>query len=159
MNDSVRVEPLPEKRAAPNLFKVNLVGLGTIVRKETRRVVRIWLQTIVPPAITMTLYFIIFGSLVGNRIGQMDGVPYTTFIAPGLIMMSVITSNGSSARCSTAASAFAALKAVTASTGSEASPSTNMRHMASSSSTMRTQWGCRGADVGEVADVIELAEE
>jgi ABC-2 type transport system permease protein len=93
MNDSVRVEPLPEKRAAPNLFKVNLVGLGTIVRKETRRVVRIWIQTIVPPAITMTLYFIIFGSLVGNRIGQMDGVPYTTFIAPGLIMMSVITNS------------------------------------------------------------------
>jgi ABC-2 type transport system permease protein len=93
MNDSVRVEPLPERRAAPNLVKVNLIGLGTIVRKETRRVVRIWLQTIVPPAITMTLYFIIFGSLVGNRIGQMDGVPYTTFIAPGLIMMSVITNS------------------------------------------------------------------
>ena len=93
MNDSVRVEPLPERRAAPNLIKVNLVGLTTIVRKETRRVVRIWVQTIVPPAITMTLYFIIFGSLVGNRIGEMDGVPYTTFIAPGLIMMSVITNS------------------------------------------------------------------
>jgi ABC-2 type transport system permease protein len=93
MNDSVRVEPLPDRRAAPNLLKINLVGLGTIVRKETRRVVRIWVQTIVPPAITMTLYFIIFGSLVGNRIGQMDGVAYTTFIAPGLIMMSVITNS------------------------------------------------------------------
>ncbi|HUQ52849.1 MAG TPA: ABC transporter permease, partial [Gammaproteobacteria bacterium] len=65
---------------------MNLVGLWTIVRKESRRVVRIWIQTIVPPAITMTLYFIIFGSLVGGRIGIMDGVSYTTFIAPGLIM-------------------------------------------------------------------------
>jgi ABC-2 type transport system permease protein len=77
----------------PNLWRINLVGLWTIVRKESRRVVRIWVQTIVPPAITMTLYFIIFGSLVGSRIGTMDGVPYTTFIAPGLIMMAVITNS------------------------------------------------------------------
>ena len=77
----------------PNLWRINLVGLWTIVRKETRRVVRIWIQTIVPPAITMTLYFIIFGSLVGSRIGSMDGVPYMTFIAPGLIMMAVITNS------------------------------------------------------------------
>ena len=77
----------------PNLWRINLVGLWTIVRKETRRVVRIWVQTIVPPAITMTLYFIIFGSLVGRRIGSMDGVPYMTFIAPGLIMMAVITNS------------------------------------------------------------------
>src|SRR5690349_2654549 len=76
-----------------NLWRINLVGLWTIVRKETRRVVRIWIQTIVPPAITMTLYFIIFGSLVGRRIGSMDGVPYMTFIAPGLIMMAVITNS------------------------------------------------------------------
>lgn len=77
----------------PNLWRINLVGLWTIVRKESRRVVRIWIQTIVPPAITMTLYFIIFGSLVGGRIGSMDGVPYMTFIAPGLIMMAVITNS------------------------------------------------------------------
>ena len=69
------------------------MGFWTIVRKESRRVVRIWIQTIVPPAITMTLYFIIFGSLVGSRIGTMDGVPYMTFIAPGLIMMAVITNS------------------------------------------------------------------
>jgi len=77
----------------PNLVRVNWVGFTTIVRKETRRVVRIWLQTIVPPAITMTLYFIIFGRLVGSRIGTIDGLPYMTFIAPGLIMMSVITNS------------------------------------------------------------------
>jgi ABC-2 type transport system permease protein len=79
--------------AMPNLWRINLVGFWTIVRKESRRVVRIWIQTIVPPAITMTLYFIIFGSLVGSRIGTMDGVPYMTFIAPGLIMMAVITNS------------------------------------------------------------------
>jgi ABC-2 type transport system permease protein len=77
----------------PRLLQVNLIGLWTIVRKETRRILRIWVQTIVPPAITMTLYFVIFGSLIGERIGAMDGVPYMTFIAPGLIMMSVISNS------------------------------------------------------------------
>ncbi|HEY8520376.1 MAG TPA: ABC transporter permease [Gammaproteobacteria bacterium] len=72
---------------------MNAIGLVTIVRKEVRRVLRIWIQTIVPPAITMTLYFIIFGRLIGERIGDMDGVPYITFIAPGLIMMQVITNS------------------------------------------------------------------
>lgn len=76
-----------------SLLQVNLVGLATIVRKEINRVLRIWVQTIVPPAITMTLYFIIFGSLIGRRIGEMNGVPYTLFIAPGLIMMAVITNS------------------------------------------------------------------
>ena len=76
-----------------DLVRINLIGLSTIVRKEVRRILRIWVQTIIPPAITMTLYFIIFGSLIGRRIGDMDGVPYTTFIAPGLIMMSVITNS------------------------------------------------------------------
>jgi ABC-2 type transport system permease protein len=89
MNDTA----LARRTAAPNLLRINLVGLLTIVRKESRRVVRIWLQTIVPPAITMTLYFVIFGSLVGSRIGSMDGVSYITFIAPGLIMMAVITNS------------------------------------------------------------------
>jgi ABC-2 type transport system permease protein len=77
----------------PGFWRTNLIGLGTIVYKEIRRVVRIWVQTIIPPAITMTLYFIIFGSLVGRRIGEMGGLPYTTFIAPGLIMMAVITNS------------------------------------------------------------------
>ncbi|MCG8370859.1 MAG: ABC transporter permease [Proteobacteria bacterium] len=57
------------------------------------RVLRIWVQTIVPPAITMTLYFIIFGNLIGRRIGAMDGFDYMQYIAPGLIMMSVITNS------------------------------------------------------------------
>lgn len=75
------------------LLAVNLVGLRTIMRREIRRVTRIWVQTIVPPAITMTLYFVIFGSLIGRRIGEMDGLPYITYIAPGLIMMAVITNS------------------------------------------------------------------
>ena len=72
---------------------LNWHALQTIVRKEFLRVIRIWVQTIVPPAITMTLYFIIFGSLIGRRIGEMGGFNYMQFIAPGLIMMSVITNS------------------------------------------------------------------
>ena len=74
-------------------LKLNWIGLKTIVTKEVLRVLRIWVQTIVPPAITMTLYFIIFGNLIGKRIGTMDGFDYMQFIAPGLIMMSVITNS------------------------------------------------------------------
>jgi ABC-2 type transport system permease protein len=72
---------------------LNLIAMKTIVRKEVIRVMRIWVQTIVPPAITMTLYFIIFGNLIGRRIGTMDGFDYMQYIAPGLIMMSVITNS------------------------------------------------------------------
>jgi len=72
---------------------LNLVAMRTIVRKEVVRVLRIWVQTIVPPAITMTLYFIIFGNLIGRRIGSMNGFDYMQYIAPGLIMMSVITNS------------------------------------------------------------------
>ena len=70
-----------------------LVALFTLAEKETRRVFRIWVQTIVPPAITMTLYFVIFGTLIGRRIGEMGGFDYMQYIAPGLIMMSVITNS------------------------------------------------------------------
>jgi ABC-2 type transport system permease protein len=69
----------------------NLVGLATIVHKEYGRIVRIWVQTLVPPAITATLYFVIFGTLIGGRIGPMNGFDYMQFIAPGLVMMTVIS--------------------------------------------------------------------
>ena len=72
---------------------LNLVAVKTLIRKEITRVMRIWIQTIVPPSITMTLYFIIFGNLIGRRIGTMDGFDYMQYIAPGLIMMSVITNS------------------------------------------------------------------
>ena len=68
----------------------NLVALGTIVRREVSRILRIWGQTLMPPAITMTLYFLIFGGLIGSRVGQMQGFSYMDFIVPGLVMMSVI---------------------------------------------------------------------
>ncbi len=66
------------------------VAFQTIVVKEIRRFVRIWPQTLLPPAITMTLYFVIFGNLIGSRIGDMGGFDYMQFIVPGLVMMSVI---------------------------------------------------------------------
>ena len=68
----------------------NLVALRTVARREVARILRIWAQTLVPPAITMTLYFLIFGNLIGSRIGTMDGISYMDFIVPGLVMMSVI---------------------------------------------------------------------
>ncbi|MEL7448757.1 MAG: ABC transporter permease [Pseudomonadota bacterium] len=74
-------------------IKQNATGYYTIVMKEMKRMLRIWVQTIVPPAITMSLYFVIFGNLIGRRIGEMDGFNYMQFIAPGLIMMAVITNS------------------------------------------------------------------
>lgn len=67
------------------------VALLTLSRKEYDRVVRIWGQTILPPVINMALYFVIFGNLIGRRIGTMEGFDYRQYIAPGLIMMAVIT--------------------------------------------------------------------
>lgn len=70
-----------------------ITAFGTIVLREVRRFTRIWPQTLLPPAVTMTLYFIIFGNLIGSRIGDMGGFNYMAFIVPGLIMMAVITSS------------------------------------------------------------------
>ncbi|MFK8068275.1 MAG: ABC transporter permease [Gammaproteobacteria bacterium] len=69
------------------------VAYKTIVYKEVSRFLRIWPQTILPPAVTMTLYFLIFGNLIGARIGEMGGFSYMQYIAPGIIMMSVITNS------------------------------------------------------------------
>ena len=66
------------------------IAFETIVIKEIRRFSRIWIQTLIPPAITIALYFVIFGNLVGRRVGEMGGFQYMEFIVPGLIMMSVI---------------------------------------------------------------------
>lgn len=74
-------------------FKELYICFATIFYKEVRRYLRIWSQTLLPPAITMTLYFVIFGNLIGPRIGQMNGFTYIEFIVPGLIMMSVITNS------------------------------------------------------------------
>jgi ABC-2 type transport system permease protein len=69
------------------------VGFSTIIIREFNRIVRIWGQTIVPPTVTATLYFVIFGSLIGRRVGRVGGYEYMQFIAPGLIMMTVITNS------------------------------------------------------------------
>ncbi len=69
------------------------IGFKTIVIREYGRIVRIWGQTLVPSAVTATLYFVIFGNLIGRRVGPMAGVDYRQFIAPGLIMMSIITNS------------------------------------------------------------------
>ena len=73
--------------------KSNVIALKSILYKEVNRFMRIWVQTLVPPAITISLYFVIFGELIGSRIGQMGGFDYMSFIVPGLIMMSVITNS------------------------------------------------------------------
>ena len=72
---------------------VNVVAFQTILGKEIRRFLRIWQQTILPPAITMSLYLIIFGNLIGSRVGEMGGHPYMDYIAPGVIMMAIITNS------------------------------------------------------------------
>ncbi len=69
------------------------VAFMTIVRKEIRRYMRIWTQTLLPSAITMSLYFVIFGSLIGSRIGEMGGYSYMQFVVPGLIMMAIVTNS------------------------------------------------------------------
>jgi ABC-2 type transport system permease protein len=69
------------------------IAFRTIFVKEARRFLRIWPQTLLPPAITMTLYFVIFGALIGERIGEMGGFSYMQFVVPGLIMMAVVTNS------------------------------------------------------------------
>ena len=75
------------------MFNLYFTALKSLAIKETNRYLRIWVQTLVPPVITTSMYFVIFGNLIGGRIGEMDGFSYMEFIVPGLIMMSVITSS------------------------------------------------------------------
>lgn len=74
-------------------MKENLISFSSIARKEMTRIFRIWVQTLVPPVITLTLYFIIFGSFIGSQLKDVGGYSYMAFIAPGLIMMSIITNS------------------------------------------------------------------
>lgn len=76
-----------------NRLSVSITAYNTIVIKEVSRFMRIWIQTILPPAISMALYFIVFGSLIGPRIGNMSGFPYIQYIAPGIIMMAIINNS------------------------------------------------------------------
>lgn len=74
-------------------FQELFIAYQTIVRKEISRFLRIWVQTILPPVVSMSLYFIIFGNLIGPRIGEMNGFAYMEYIAPGIIMMSIINNS------------------------------------------------------------------
>lgn len=74
----------------PERAQADWIGFATIVVKEIRRVMRIWVQTLVPPVIQATLYFLIFGSVIGSRVGKMNGFAYMAYIAPGVIMMQVM---------------------------------------------------------------------
>lgn len=74
-------------------LQLNWIAFQTLLTKEIVRFLRIWSQTILPPAITATLYFIIFGSIIGSRLGSIDGFGYKEYIAPGLIMMAVVTNS------------------------------------------------------------------
>ncbi len=70
-----------------------LVSFYTILRKGIVRIIRIWPQTLLPSMVTSVLYFAVFGSILGSRIGQLDGVPYILFVVPGLVMLAVITNS------------------------------------------------------------------
>jgi ABC-2 type transport system permease protein len=72
------------------MWQIQWVGFKTIARKETVRIFRIWTQTLLPSVITITLYFLIFGNIIGERLGSINGHTYMQFIVPGLIMMAVI---------------------------------------------------------------------
>lgn len=72
-------------------FYPTYVAFYTLVLREIRRFMRLWTQTLIPPAITMTLYFIIFGKFIGSQIREIDGYSYIQFIVPGLVMMSIMT--------------------------------------------------------------------
>ncbi len=83
---------MTDQRASNSLgHRFYVVAFSTILIKECNRFLRIWLQTILPPGISMGLYFVIFGQLIGPRIGQMGGFSYMQYVAPGIIMMAVIT--------------------------------------------------------------------
>jgi len=73
------------------ISSTNWIGYLTILRKETVRIFRIWPQTFLPSVVTQSLYLIIFGGLIGARLGSIDGTSYVAFLVPGLVMMSAIT--------------------------------------------------------------------
>lgn len=80
------------ERTQKMMLSTQWIGFITILRKELERFLRIWSQTLLPSAITTTLYFVIFGHLIGQRVGLIDGITYMQYIVPGLVMMAIITS-------------------------------------------------------------------
>jgi ABC-2 type transport system permease protein len=83
----------PAGGGPPSMARIRWIGFSTIVIREYGRIVRIWGQTLVPSAVTAILYFVIFGNLIGRRVGPIAGFDYKQYIAPGLIMMAIITNS------------------------------------------------------------------
>ncbi len=75
------------------ILKRNLIALYTLLRKEVIRFLRIWKQTLMPPLVTQTLYFVVFGTFIGSQVSDINGVTYMQFIVPGLVMMGIITAS------------------------------------------------------------------
>lgn len=88
------------------MTQADLISLSSIARREMIRIFRIWVQTLVPPVVTATLYFLIFGSFIGSRLDDVHGYDYMAFIAPGLIMMAIITNSYTNAVSSFFSSKF-----------------------------------------------------
>jgi ABC-2 type transport system permease protein len=80
-------------RSEGNTHSPILVGYGTMVRKDITRILRIWSQTLLPPIITVSLYFIVFGAFIGSQLARIQGFTYMQFIVPGLVMMTIITNS------------------------------------------------------------------
>jgi ABC-2 type transport system permease protein len=91
--NAVSLDEARSRAPALTMGTIRWIGFKTIIIREFGRIIRIWAQTIVPSAVTATLYFVIFGSLIGRRVGKMEGFDYMQYIAPGLIMMAVITNS------------------------------------------------------------------
>jgi len=80
--------------------KINWIGIGTLVRREIIRTFRVVIQTLLAPVISASLYIFIFGTVIGSRIESVAGVPYITFVFPGILMLSVINASFNSASSS-----------------------------------------------------------
>jgi ABC-2 type transport system permease protein len=79
---------------------INWIGIGTFIRREVQRTFRVVIQTLVAPVISAGLYIFIFGSVIGSRIDLINGVPYITFVFPGILMLSIINASFASASSS-----------------------------------------------------------
>lgn len=80
----------PYPQISSDNLRIQLIGIQTLMRKEMTRVLRIWPQSLLPSAVTSTLYFMIFGTIVGNSIDTGNAYSFMEFIAPGLIIMAII---------------------------------------------------------------------
>lgn len=144
---SLQTEEVQTSTAYKRPLRLNWIAYRTIVRKEIRRFLRIWVQTITPPAINALLYLVIFGGLIGSRIREMGGVPYLDFIMPGIIMMGIIINSYSNV-----SSSFFSAKFQRNIEEMLVSPVSNLTILAG----FITGGICRGLLVGLVVSIVAL---